>query len=159
MTDRAAVPVWAQSTEVSGVRRSGYPAPFAARVAGRERRRLGDVFGLQNFGVNLTRLEPGSESALRHVHAVQDEFVYVLEGLPTLVTDEGEVTLRPGSCAGFRAGGRSHHLVNRTASDVVYLEIGDRLPGDSVTYPVDDLAAALGPDGGWVFTQADGRPY
>src|SRR5437879_4864351 len=43
----------------------GYPEPFATRVAGRERRALGDVFGLTNFGVNLTRLPPGGMSALR----------------------------------------------------------------------------------------------
>lgn len=140
-------------------RRSNYPEPFASRMAGRIKRRLGDVFGLRNFGVNLTRLAPGGISALRHSHSKQDEFVYVLEGTPTLVTDEGESELGPGWCAGFRAGGASHQLVNRTASDVVYLEVGDRTAGDQGTYPVDDLKAVLGPDGKWAFTRKDGTPY
>ena len=136
-----------------------YPAPFAARVSGRVKRRLGEAVGLKNFGVNLTRLAPGSASALLHRHSRQDEFVYVLEGTPTLVTESGEVMLRAGSCAGFAAGGEAHHLVNRSSSDVVYLEVGDRTAGDQVAYPADDLAAMLGPDGKWMITHKDGTPY
>ena len=113
-------------------------------MAGRVKRPLGDLFGLTNFGVNLTRLAPGAISALRHAHTKQDEFVYILEGRPTLVTDAGRTALEPGMCAGFKGGsGDAHHLVNETADDVVYLEIGDRIPGDSATYPDDDLAASL----------------
>jgi uncharacterized cupin superfamily protein len=139
---------------------SNYPEPFASRVKGREKRPLGDVFGLQNFGVNLTRLAPGSMSALRHAHSKQDEFVYILEGHPTLVTDAGETRLQPGMCAGFRAGtGDGHHLVNRTAADVLYLEVGDRTPGDQAVYPDDDLQAVMGTDGKWRFTRKDGTAY
>jgi uncharacterized cupin superfamily protein len=142
------------------LQRSFYPAPFASRVASRLKRPLGDPFGLTNFGVNLTRLAPGAMSALRHWHSRQDEFVYVLEGEPTLITDEGETALRPGMCAGFKAGtANGHHLVNRTDRDVVILEVGDRTGGDVGTYPDDDLAAALGPDGRWSFTHKDGSPY
>ena len=136
-----------------------YPDVFAARIEGREKRALGDFFGLQNFGVNLTRLAPGSESALRPSHQKQDEFVYVLEGTPTLVTDSGEQHLGPGMCAGFRAGtGDAHHLVNRSSSDVLYLEVGDRTPGDSVAYPDDDLKL-LWVDGAWQVTRKDGSSY
>lgn len=139
---------------------SNYPEPFASRMAGREKRPLGEPFGLRNFGVNLTRLAPGAVSALRHAHSRQDEFIYVLEGRPTLITDEGEAVLEPGMCAGFRAGtGDAHHLVNRSTQDVVYLEVGDRAAGDQGTYPDDDLKAVLGPDGAWRFTRKDGTPY
>src|SRR6478735_10076129 len=111
-------------------KQTNYPEPFASRVAGREKQPLGDLFGLANFGVNLTRLAPGAMSALRHSHSRQDEFVYVLQGTPTLYTDEGATSLEPGMCAGFKAGtGNGHHLVNETSQDVVYLEIGDRTPG------------------------------
>ncbi len=138
---------------------SNYPEPFFSRMAGREKRPLGDLFGLRNFGVNLTRLAPGGESALLHRHGRQDEFIYVLEGEPTLVTDAGEQSLSPGMCAGFPAGGVAHQLVNRSKTDVVYLEIGDRSAGDEASYPADDIAAALGADGQWRFTHKDGRPY
>ena len=139
---------------------SHYPEPFASRVQGRIKRALGDVFGVRNFGVNLTRLAPAAISALRHAHTVQDELIYILEGHPTLVTDEGETQLAPGMCAGFKAGtGNAHHLQNRTTSDVVYLEIGDRSPGDGASYPDDDIAAALDADGKWVFTRKDGTRY
>jgi uncharacterized cupin superfamily protein len=138
---------------------SNYPEPFASRMAGRLKRPLGDPFGLTNFGVNLTRLAPGAESALRHAHTKQDEFVYILEGRPTLVTDAGRTALDAGMCAGFKGGtGDAHHLVNETDEDVVYLEIGDRTPGDGAAYPDDDLAAAVA-DGRWRFTRKDGRPY
>jgi uncharacterized cupin superfamily protein len=139
---------------------SNYPEPFASRMAGREKRPLGDLFGLTNFGVNLTKLAPGGVSALRHAHSRQDEFVYILEGSPTLVTDSGETSLEPGMCAGFKAGSvDANHLVNRTGSTVLYLEVGDRLPGDSGSYPDDDIQAVLGADGKWKFTRKDGTPY
>jgi uncharacterized cupin superfamily protein len=139
---------------------TSYPEPFASRMAGREKRPLGDLFGLSNFGVNLTRLAPGAASALRHAHSKQDEFLYILEGHPVLITDEGETSLAPGMCAGFKAGtGNGHQLINRTDQDVLYLEIGDRTPGDSVTYPDDDLKAVFGNDGKWAFSHKDGTPY
>jgi len=127
---------------------SNYPEPFLRRVAGRRKRVLGDLFGLRNFGVNLTRLGPGDASSLHHRHSRQDEFVYVVEGEPVLVTDTGEMQLHPGWCAGFPAGGAAHHLENRTNGDVLYLEIGDRIVGDEVEYPRDDLALVHDPAGG-----------
>jgi uncharacterized cupin superfamily protein len=105
--------------------KSNYPEKFAARLGARNKRPLCDLFGLTIFGVNLTTLPPGAMSALRHAHTKQDEFVYILEGAPTLITDSGETLLRPGMCAGFQCGtGDAHHLVNKGEGDVVYLEIG-----------------------------------
>ena len=154
-------PVAVQATDAPPRRKpSVYPEPFFSRMARREKRPLGDLFGLTNFGVNLTRIAPGGESALRHAHSRQDEFVYVLSGRPTLVTDEGETELAPGMCAGFKAGtGNAHHLLNRTKEDVVYLEVGDRTSGDEGSYPDDDIKAVLGPDGKWQFAHKDGTPY
>ena len=138
---------------------SNYPEPFFSRMLKRDKRRLGDLFGLRSFGVNLTRLAPDGESALRHAHVKQDEFVYILEGRPTLVTNAGRTALQPGMCAGFRGGsGDAHHLVNETSEDVVYIEIGDRLPGDGATYPDDDIVAEA-VDGKWRFVHKDGAPY
>lgn len=138
---------------------SNYPEPFYSRMGRRVKHPLGDLFGLGNFGVNLTRLLPGGESALLHRHGKQDEFVYVIEGNPTLVSEDGEVELAPGMCAGFRAGGAAHQMVNRTDRDVLMLEVGDRRPGDTVAYPSDDIEAVMGDDGKWVFAHKDGTPY
>ena len=138
---------------------SNYPEPFASRMAGRDKRPLGDLFGLTNFGVNLTRLKPGGRSALRHAHTKQDEFVYILEGRPTLVTNAGRTALKVGMCAGFKAGtGDAHCLVNETEEDVVYLEIGDRAAGDAVDYPDDDIAVVT-IDGQRRAAHKDGTPY
>jgi uncharacterized cupin superfamily protein len=138
---------------------SAYPEPFASRMSGRAKSQLGEIFGLANFGVNLTRLAPHAVSALRHAHSKQDEFVYILQGHPTLHTDEGRSTLGPGMCAVFKAGTvNGHRLINETSEEVVYLEVGDRSPGDEGSYPDDDLKALLVEDG-WKFTRKDGTPY
>ena len=158
MTDRphalraAAVPPLQPPTKA-------YPPDLAAKLAGREKRVLGDPFGLTNFGMNLVRLAPGAASSLRHAHARQDEWIYVLEGTPTLVLGDRQQVLAPGDCAGFPAGtGEAHHLVNRSAQDVLFLEVGDRSLGDSVIYPDDDLAGAATPEGAWRYTRKDGTP-
>ena len=135
------------------------PEPFATRMTGRSRHPLGDLFGLTNFGVNVTRILPKGVSSLRHAHTKQDEFVYVLEGRPTLVTNQGRTPLAPGMCAGFKAGtGDAHHLVNETPEDVLVLEVGDRTPGDVGEYPDDDIRAHL-VDGRWRYSRKDGTPY
>lgn len=160
MNDSAIPVALAAAQAAPRTKPSNYPTVFAVRMAGRIKRPLGDLFGLTNFGVNLTRLEPGAQSALRHAHSRQDEFVYILEGRPILHTDAGETQLTPGMCAGFKAGtGDAHHLVNRTQKDVLYLEIGDRSPGDGAVYPDDDIQAELGADGKWRFTDKNGTPY
>jgi uncharacterized cupin superfamily protein len=138
---------------------SAYPEPFASQMAGRQKRPLGDLFALTNFGVNLTRLAPGAVSALRHAHSKQDEFIYILQGQPTLHTDEGRTKLSPGMCAGFKAGtGNGHRLINETRQDVEYLEVGDRTPGDEGRYPDDDLKASM-VGGKWQFVHKDGSRY
>jgi uncharacterized cupin superfamily protein len=128
-------------------------------MKGREKRLLGDLFGISNFGVNLTRLMPGAVSALRHAHSKQDEFIYILHGRPVLLTNAGETQLTSGMCAGFKAGtGNGHQLLNRTSEEVIYLEVGDRSAGDSAVYPDDDIQATL-IDGEWRFAHKDGSPY
>jgi uncharacterized cupin superfamily protein len=140
--------------------KTSYPAQFASRIGDRMKRPLGEQFGLTIFGVNLTTLPPGAMSALRHAHTRQDEFIYILEGTPTLITDSGETPLKPGMCAGFKCGtGEAHHLVNRGTRDVVYLEIGDRTLGDEASYPDDDIVAIKTSDGSRRFTRKDGTPY
>jgi uncharacterized cupin superfamily protein len=137
-----------------------FPVPLATLMKGRIRHPLGDPFGLTNFGVNLTHLPPGSISAPRHFHSHQDEMIYILEGTPILVTNDGETPLRPGMCAGFKAGsGNAHQLRNSTDTMVVYLEIGDRTVGDMVTYPDDDIKIIQVPEGRLQVVRKDGTPF
>jgi len=126
--------------EVPEVRSTMYPEPFRSRVANRVKRRLGDACGLTRFGINLVTLGPGAQSALRHWHTLEDEFVYVLSGQVVLVTNAGEQTLSAGACAGYPAGSRdAHHFVNRSDKPATYLEIGSRIEGDNAFYPDDDI--------------------
>lgn len=144
--------------DAQGRSSTNYPPAFAEKVRGRYKRPLGDLFGLTGFGVNLTTLPPGAQSAVRHRHKVQDEFVYVVSGKLVLAHDDGETVLSAGMCAGFRAGGTAHCLINRSSDDASYLEIGDRRPGDTAEFPDDDLIAQA-VDGGWRFLNKDGRAY
>jgi uncharacterized cupin superfamily protein len=148
------------AADLAAVIGSLYPVPFGKPCEQRERRPLGDAAGLQQFGVNLMRLPPGSWSSQRHWHSHEDEFIYVLAGEVTLVTDAGAEVLRPGDAAGFRAGDPDgHNLQNRSTADALVLEIGTRAPvQDVTTYPGIDLMA---PAGGVPanFTHRDGTPY
>ena len=136
-----------------------YPPEYAGPLKGREKRGLGDVFGLSQFGVNLTVLQPGASSAERHWHLVEDEFIYVLDGVITLVDDAGEHRLTVGMCAGFKAGvANGHKLVNKTAVVAAYLEIGTRSAEETSTYPDADMIG-IKTGGKFAFTRKDGTPY
>ena len=137
-----------------------YPASFQHKVKGRSRQPVGAAAGLKNFGVNLTTLEPGAQSALRHWHSAQDEFIYVVQGELTLVTNEGEQILNAGDMAGFAAGiANGHHLINRSGQIAVYLEIGDRSTPDRASYPDEDLVCVPTADGFRRFEHKNGEPY
>lgn len=152
------LPILASDAPVRN-RPSNYPEPFASRMSGRTKQPLGELFMLKNFGVNLICLPPGCVSALHHRHTQQDEFIYVLEGTPTLYRGDEIHLLAPGMVVGFPSGGLAHHLENRSNSDCVILEVGDRSAGDSVSYPSDDIQALSAPDGKWLFVHKDGTPY
>ncbi|KAF1039117.1 MAG: hypothetical protein GAK33_01699 [Burkholderia lata] len=138
---------------------SNYPEPFASRMAGREKKPLGDPFGLNQFGVNLTTLSPGAVSALHHQHSKQDEWVYVLSGEVTLYVGDEHYLMRPGMYAGFRANGAPHHIQNNSTSDATIIEVGSRVAGDAVSYAADDLVAVMNSTGQWVFEHKNGEPY
>ena len=141
------------------VKPSVYPEPFASQMTGRIKQPLGDLFGLTNFGVNLTTVEPGGVSALRHEHSKQDEFIYIVAGQATLVTNSGKNVLVPVMCAGFKArNSNPHQIRNESTAALVYLEVGDRTIGDQVSYPDDDIMAEF-VDGQWQFKHKDGTPY
>jgi uncharacterized cupin superfamily protein len=135
-----------------------YPPPHDAPCQGRRRWRLGDAAGLDQFGVSLLRLPPGQWSSQRHWHSAEDEFVFVVEGEVVLVEDDGETVLRPGDCAGFKAGvANGHHLENRSDREAVLLEMGSRRPDqDTCTYADIDMVARAGED---FYRHRDGTPY
>jgi uncharacterized cupin superfamily protein len=150
---------WLDPMSVAPRRGSIYPAPFGDPVAGREKRALGDPLGLTQFGVNLVTLAPGAWSSQRHWHVHEDEFIYILEGEVTLVTEAGEAVLRAGMAAGFPAGkADGHHLINRSDAPVRYLEAGTRAEHEEAQYSdIDMMARKQG--GRFVFMRKNGEPY
>jgi uncharacterized cupin superfamily protein len=136
-----------------------YPEAFREGLEGRLKRALTDRLGLKQFGVNLTTLKPGARSSQRHWHAVEDEFIYVLEGELTLVLMDGEHTLKPSMAVSFPAGDKNGHcLINNSRSNATYLEIGTRSPVDDIEYPDIDMKAEKR-DGRYRFFRKNGEPY
>ena len=150
----------ATAAEVTPRIGTGYPKQFAEPCRTREKHMLGDVFGLTQFGVNLTILPPGCWSALRHWHEKEDEFVYVVDGEITLIDDSGEHLLQPGMCAGFKAGvANGHHLVNKSDRKASYIEVGTRAAGERAHYSGIDMKVEKTDTGAWRFMRGDGTPY
>ena len=151
------LPVAAESvTPQSG---TTYPEPFKSRMGDANWRSLGDPFGLTQFGVNLETLQPQAQSALRHWHTLGDEFVYMVSGELTLITDDGEFPLTPGMCVGFKAGVKNaHHLVNRSDTEAQFIVMGSRRDGDTAFYPDDDFAWFTTEEG-YRAVHKDGTPY
>lgn len=148
----------AKIAEITG---TGYPACYAEAVAGRSKKRLGDAGGLTQYGVNLTVLKPGAASAHRHWHASEDEFVFVVAGEAVLVEDDGEALLKAGDAAAFPAGAANgHHLINRSRTDVIFLEVGSRAEFETVAYsdPAIDLQAVKDSQG-WRYLRRDGTAW
>jgi uncharacterized cupin superfamily protein len=133
---------------------------FKSRVLPREKRALGDAFGLTHIGVNLSTIMPGTESSMRHTHTHEDELIYVLEGELILVTNSGEEMLLPGMVIGFKAGeGDAHQLVNRSTAPARYLEVSNRDLRDSASYPDVDLGYRKAADGAPQFFKKDGTQF
>jgi uncharacterized cupin superfamily protein len=138
---------------------TNYPDPFWKAVVGRERKRLGNVVGLSQFGVNLTTLKPGAWSSQRHWHANEDEFIYMLSGELVLCEDHGETVLKPGEAAGWKANSRvGHCLINRTQRDAVYIEVGTRATHETAVYPDIDMRCERDKTG-MRYMKKTGEPY
>jgi uncharacterized cupin superfamily protein len=153
------MPIIDDPMQLPGRRGTIYPTPFASGFERRIKRALTEALGLTQFGVNLTTLEPGAMSSLRHWHAKEDECVYMLEGELVLVTDDGERVLKPGMAAGFPAGeANGHHIINRGSAPATYLEICTRSPDEDATYPDVDMHGEKR-DGKFRFFKKSGEPY
>jgi uncharacterized cupin superfamily protein len=152
------MPVIHDPMRVPPRRGTNYPKPFNEGFEGRIKRALTGRLGLTQFGVNLTTLEPGAQSAHRHWHEREDEFIYMLAGELTLVTKDGEQKLKPSMAVAFPAGDKDgHHLINKGAAPATYLEIGTRSKTDDITYPDIDLKAEKR-DGRFHFFTKAGEP-
>lgn len=157
--DRATPGTPVAATDVRATAGTTYPPAFKAHIEARIKRRLGDAFGLQQFGINLVVLPPGAWSSQRHWHAQEDEFLYVLSGELVLVTGAGEQVLRPGDCTGFPAGhADGHHLINRSTAEAIYIEVGTRTADEDVDYPDIDMVMRRRA-GKPAFLNRQGKPY
>ncbi|HXZ22292.1 MAG TPA: cupin domain-containing protein [Pseudolabrys sp.] len=138
---------------------TGYPSPFNKAVEGRSRKRLARAAGLTHFGVNVCTLKPGAASSQRHWHENEDEFVYVLSGEVVLREDSGEIVLKPGDAAAWKAGvANGHCLINRSTRDAVFIEVGTRAPAERAHYSEIDMMVVRDAKGAH-YTKKSGEPY
>ncbi|MEP4484978.1 MAG: cupin domain-containing protein [Halioglobus sp.] len=148
-----------KSIEVAEGVGSDYPEPFGEPCKERSNRNLARASGLSKIGAQLFLLPPGAWSSQRHWHTHEDELVYVLEGAPTLITDEGEVMLEPGDFVGFPAGQKNgHHIVNRGSLNAKFLTVSNQDSRDDVSYSDIDMQIN-GRSFGGAYTNKRGEAY
>ena len=136
-----------------------YPDVMAKEIQGRSNIALGNVFGLTQFGANITTLKPGAWSSHRHAHAEEDELLVALEGEMVLVDNHGRHPFRSGMVAGFKAGdGNAHQVINETDKPAKFLVIGTRSATEFVVYADVDMKAVK-TAGNFVVTRKDGSSF
>ncbi len=119
---------------------SGYPEHYAKAVKGRSNVALGNPFGLTQFGVNITTLEPGAWSSQRHWHLNEDELVVALEGDMVIVDENGRHPFKQGQCMGWKANTpNAHCIVNESVKSVKFLIVGTRVETEEAHYPDIDM--------------------
>ena len=145
---------------IEGQSGGGMPEPFRSTLGPGTWRDIEAHFDLTKFGVSVEVLPSGSQSALRHWHTENDEFVVVLSGELTLVTDDARTSMGPNMCVGFKAGNPDgHHLINESKHDASFLVVGSRSKNDKVHYPDDDIQWLQDSKGKWIAAHKDGSAY
>jgi uncharacterized cupin superfamily protein len=100
-----------------------------------EFRALGRAGGSVKAGLNHAVLAPGASGAPRHVHALEEELFYVLEGNGTLTLGDEQHPLRAGDVVARPPGTAVPHALRASDQGMTYLAYGTRVAGDSVYYP------------------------
>ncbi|HNP37644.1 MAG TPA: cupin domain-containing protein [Woeseiaceae bacterium] len=108
---------------------------FLNTNACRRNKSLGDLTGLQGFGIHLIEVQPGHESTELHVHYHEDECVYILEGEAQATIGTETYSVRAGDFIGYRAGGQAHKLANISDRPLKCIVVGQRLEHDVADYP------------------------
>jgi len=101
----------------------------------RNSKSLGDLTGMNQMGIHLVRIEPGSESTEFHTHLCDEEFVYILEGRGMAEIGDERIEVGAGDFMGFTARSLPHTMTNPFEQDLVYLMGGTRKTYDITDYP------------------------
>ena len=96
---------------------------------------VGQRIGGELLGAGLYEIEPGSKLWPYHTHHLNEEWVLVVRGEPTLRTPEGEHELKEGDVVCFPRGkAGAHQIINRTDSTVRVLMLSSMIPGEVIEY-------------------------
>ncbi len=145
------------AAEVKAESGGGYPEPFRTRMGEADWRRLGNVFGLTQFGVNLETFQPGAQSALRHWHTLDDEFVYVLEGEMVLLHRCGRDAPATGHVRRLQGGGKECASFRQSLGPAG-TTAGDRDARSRRQLLLPGRRSAVGRIGNRTLRRAQGRP-
>ena len=97
------------------------------------RRDHGDSLGSTNIGVGHLVVEPGKLTYPPHCHSADEELFVVLDGSGTLLLDDEEHAVRPGSVVARPPGTRVSHAFRAGEGGLTLLAFGTREPND-ITY-------------------------
>ena len=117
----------------------GYQVPLA---------RIGPLIGASALGLTVYELAEGQSICPYHYEYPCEEWVIVLEGVPTLRTPEGESELEPGDVVGFAPGpAGAHKLTNRRDAPALVAMLSTKSRPAVAVYPDSDkLGVAVGED-------------
>lgn len=108
------------------------PTPGVAALV----RQPGNATGLTRMGVNIRAVEPGFAGTNRHLHTVEEEWVYILAGRGTVRIGPLRIPVRAGHFVGFPPGPRPHHFLADCGETLLFIEGGERRPDeDGCWYP------------------------
>ena len=108
---------------------------------------VGGKLGAEQIGASLYELAPGQTTFPYHWHQLEEEWLIVLGGEPTLRDPGGERKLVAGDCVVFKAGPEGAHAVrNDTGEPVRLLMLSCDAGAEICFYPDSGKVGLFGKD-------------
>ena len=91
--------------------------------------------GLKKLGIHHEVLPPGRRTSYPHAESAEEEFVYVIEGHPSVWLNGNLYELNPGDAVAFPAGsGITHTFINNSDKDARLLVVGETSKPENKIY-------------------------
>jgi uncharacterized cupin superfamily protein len=88
------------------------------------------------LGCAVYRVAPGKHSFPRHAHLANDEAIYIIDGMGTLIAGDERIEMSAGDFALIPRGREhAHTMQNRGSAELVYLCMSTMNAPDVIQYP------------------------
>lgn len=129
----------------------GYRAPYAS---------LRERIGGERLSGTVVLLRAGEAVCPYHYEVIEEEWLFVLEGTPSVRTPEGEETLARGEVVCFPRGpAGAHKIFNAVPTPARVLIVSERAECAATVYEDSDKIGVFGPDLRLLFRREDAREY